>query len=565
MSLDWKKAFTQLPAQADESEQIPLSLSELKKFLDFVHIKECLLRPLSEQEEYPFIESKDLLPSFDSELIEYSSLPGFSLVVFDRPLHSFDELFQYDILTSEASIEPNSGSVVIDTVAHTSNLQTVSSRLSKSQRSSFIKEFNKQDITSMDSYESMIPYLLMMDRAQVIAKNNIGRYYLAGIFASFPSDFDGELKRFGIQIGKFKVGNSDLYVRNRQFVNQYLMELYGFPISSERHTSSAIFARRLYRLGERFLIRVLGQSDRVITTLWNDGSPHRYPIIEKLALVCISKGRKDLCEYLDKEGCFVDKEKRVVILHVVYKQHSYHSANIQQDRALSVLRQEVIHPLTGAYYTGLNVIQDHTTMLLNLNDIVRGEYIGHMVYNRSELIERTDTVENRLKAIYSWMSKNKRRLIGDNDTFYNDVVHILDDYLHSAELNDLSPELERVKKAIQNMYAYIRQAHHIHSITLLEKADSNDNAKSCLARYQTANTLLREMKFELVHYFNDLIEQLFAAVDKMLNDMYVRKKYIFPTEDKLTSYGKNVRKAYLLMVSLLDELKDIQKAHTVHE
>ena len=83
-------------------------------------------------------------------------------------------------------------------------------------------------------------------------------FHLAGVFASFPSDIDSELKRFGIRIGKFVYGDSDMYERNRMFVYQYLMELYGFPIVSERRTSSALFARKLHKMGERFLLRVIG-------------------------------------------------------------------------------------------------------------------------------------------------------------------------------------------------------------------------------------------------------------------------------------------------------------------
>ena len=116
-----------------------------------------------------------------------------------------------------------------------------------------------------------MPYLLAMDRAHVFATDVYGHYHLAGLFASFPSDMDGEIKRFGLRTGKFKIGDNEMYERNRTFVCQFLMELYGFPISSERRTSAALFSRRLHKLGERFLVRVLGQSDRTITTIWNNG------------------------------------------------------------------------------------------------------------------------------------------------------------------------------------------------------------------------------------------------------------------------------------------------------
>ena len=45
-----------------------------------------------------------------------------------------------------------------------------------------------------------MPYLLNMDRAQVLAWDADKFFHLAGVFASFPSDIDSELKRFGIRV-----------------------------------------------------------------------------------------------------------------------------------------------------------------------------------------------------------------------------------------------------------------------------------------------------------------------------------------------------------------------------
>ena len=92
-----------------------------------------------------------------------------------------------------------------------------------------------------------MPFLTMMDRAQVLTlKGDVPgheNFRLSGVYASFPSDLDTEIKRFGLRIGKFAVGDNEMYDQNRNFVYQYMMELYGFPISSERRTSAALFAR----------------------------------------------------------------------------------------------------------------------------------------------------------------------------------------------------------------------------------------------------------------------------------------------------------------------------------
>ena len=116
-----------------------------------------------------------------------------------------------------------------------------------------------------------------------------------------------------------------------------------------------------------------------------------------------------------------------------YKQHRYNADNVRQDRALSVERQELIHPLTGRAMPDVNVVKDTSTMILRLNDIVRGEYVGRAVYKRNELVENTDTDEKRLKFLFAWLSKNQRRIIGYSEEFYNNTTKVLDAYLKNPE------------------------------------------------------------------------------------------------------------------------------------
>jgi len=568
MDIDWKQAFSHgaFPKLGEKgyNEAINVSsLPQLKSFFDEVHIRHCLLRPYCENPDYPVVESRELLPSFETELWEYKGLPGFSMVVFDRELESFNEIFQYNILypTSGHRKLARGESCPAEGAVAGRNLQTIMARLPKQLQGQLESRFRDQDVTALGSYPLLLPYLLSMDRAQVFARDAFGRFYMAGVFASFPSDFDGELKRFGLQIGKFKVGDNAVYERNRLFVNQYLMELYGFPIASERRTSSALFARRLHKLGEKFMIRVLGQSDRVLTTIWSDGTPRRYPWVEKIALVRLTPERTDLIEYLDREGCFVDRTNLVIILRIVYKQHVYHASNIRQDRALSVATQEVIHPLTGERFTGLNVIHDSSTLLLNLNDIVRGEYLGRVVYKRTELIENTDTVEKRLKMLYAWLSKNQRRIIGYGDEFYAGVTRILDSYLYSAELTELPSELTALKHDVEDSYAYIRQARHIHAIASIASREYKGKRLSYLQMLQETGNLLHELKFDLGRYFDELLKQLISNVERLLNDRYIQRKYIDKPEKTLTAHGREMRKAYQRIVSLLDELRGIRKVH----
>src|SRR4030042_6279538 len=106
-----------------------------------------------------------------------------------------------------------------------------------------------------------------MGPAHVLARDPKGDFRLLGVYGSFPSDLDTELKALGRRLGKFQELDSAAYEREREFVYQFLMELYGFPIASERRTSAALFARRLSRLKEQSLIKGLGTADRSITSL----------------------------------------------------------------------------------------------------------------------------------------------------------------------------------------------------------------------------------------------------------------------------------------------------------
>lgn len=124
----------------------------------------------------------------------------------------------------------------------------------------------------------------------------------------------------------------------------------------------------------------------------------------------------------------------MVIIRISYKQHRYNADNVRQDRALSVERQELIHPLTGRVMPDVNVVKDTSTMILRLNDIVRGEYVGRAVYKLcNELVENTDTDEKRLKFLFAWLSKNQRRIIRYSEEFYNNTTKVLDAYLKNPE------------------------------------------------------------------------------------------------------------------------------------
>lgn len=538
-------------------------IQQLKLYLDFVHAKHCLIRPYFEKSDYPLVEFRELLPPFYADPFEYEELPGFSMVAVERPLDYFQEIFQFDILHSILE-QPSAGqgsACPLESTVLKRNVQTLINRLPKRSKEAFKQAFQAKDVTDLELYPSLLPYLTHLDRGQVMGQDIYGNFSLHGVYASFPSDLDSEIKRFGVRIGKFTPGDNARYELNRPFVYQFLMELYGFPIVSERRTSAALFARRLHKLGEPFLVRVLGQSDRTVTSLFSHPQAKFYPRVEKLALVQVDKDQSEVIETLKRGGYFIDAKRRVVLLRVRYKQHKFNPHNVRQDRALSVEHQDVIHPRTGQAFNQCNIIKDTTTMFLRLNDIVRGEYAGRIVFKRHEVVENTDTDDKRLKFLYAWLSKHQRRIVAYSDEFFAKVVQVLDNYLLNPDNYETFQSMFELYHEVWSRYSYIQQARKVRALEDLEEGvDKKGRAFSYLERYTQAVHLLHDLKFEIVNYFDELVLTSIRIGERMMRDRYVRKHYIEPKEDTLTNYGRDVRKQYGRLVSLIDEFKAIRKS-----
>lgn len=560
--IPWQDVFSQISQKAATDASIT-SLPDLKRFLDIVHIRDCLVRPYQEQAAYPIVEPRELLPSFDTDMMEYKDLPAFALVAFGRKLDYFSEIFQFDKLHSPKT--GNADCCPLENLVIEQNIQTLASRLPKRLQQGLRAEFRDRDPTTPENYAQLLPYLLNMDRAQVFSLDEAGIFHLAGIFASFPSDIDSELKRFGLRIGKFVYGDSEMYERNRMFVYQFLMELYGFPVVSERRTSSALFARKLHKMGENFLLRVLGQTDRTLTTYFSDGENRRYPRIEKVALVAVSRDQQEACAAISRKGFFLDPEKRVVIMRATYRQHRYDPDNLRQDRALSVATQEIIHPLTGEILTGLNIIKDSTSIFLRLNDIVRGEYTGRIVYKRVEVVENTDTDEKILKFLYHWLAKHQRRMISYNDEFFLNVSKVINGYLQSPAKAEAFDAVRELYQEVTASLAYIQQARRARALQDIARRKLKGVCITYKRMCAEAVALLTELQFEMVNFFPELARAIVKSVDIILRDRYLIRHYIEPAENTLTSSGLEIRKNYGKLVALQDSIKAVCKSHLACE
>ncbi len=562
-----KDCFNKLPyvwkCGENFSETVNLrTLTELKQFLDIVHIRSCLIQPYREFKDYPLVDSRALLPSFDTELFEYHHLPGFSMLALERELHSFNEFFQYEPIMPLADITYVDGPCCpLESQIINENAQTFMSRMPKNLHPIFEEKFAHQDAAALAQYPELLSLLSQMDRAHVLAQSKSRKFQMAGVFASFPSDLDGELKRFGLRIGKFESGNSTIYQKNRLFTLQFLMELYGFPISSERRSSATLFARRLHKSGEKFMIRVMGQSDRTLTTIWNDGKCGRYPNVEKIALIKIEN--KESIKELKERNAFIDKKNNVAIVKICYRQHAYSVKNVRQDRALSVLSQSIIHPDTGEEITNINILHNTSSLILSLNDISRGEYTGNTVYKRTELIEGTDTEDKRLKTFYAWLLKHQRRIISYSDDSYKSFILLFTNYFETLGYIDSIHPLHKLKTELEQRFTYIQQARTLKDIEDITERNYKGKVLAYDEMLSEAVNVLQSYKFELSTYFEELVSSAINHMEALLNNSYILRNYINKDKDKLTEKGHDINKKYRLLVQLHDEFKNIQKARKV--
>jgi hypothetical protein len=484
--------------------------SVLKEFLEFVHIKKGLLEPYNSR--YPLIEPRELLPSFEKNFAEYKHLPSFSMVAFNRPLSYQEEIFQFDLLHSVEEGQKRPGK---------ENLDKILPHLDPDLRTRCRQRFATRYLTELANYEKLLEFLFHMDRAHVIARDESGDFRLLGVYASFPSDLDTELKALGRRLGKFKVNDSTAYEQEREFIYQFLMELYGFPIASERRTSAALFARRLSRLKEQYLIKVLGSSDRTITSL-SGFEQKMYPLVEKVALIRLPASLAEANPHLAEQGFYVDPRRQVVIFKVTYQQHKYNPLNVLEDRALSVLRQELIHPSHGGRESNLNILKDTKRSLKELTDIVRGEHIGSISYKRSDLISSTKFHEERLKFLSAWLAKNQRRLGAYSQETFEAAKKVLNSYLLNRDYREVFAKYPELHREVLQQVAYLDQAQQLQPLEKLAQPAKKRGPRSS-TRLAQAVTFLEEKKEELPYFYPELFEKCLNLWDQLLSSPYFKK------------------------------------------
>ena len=483
----------------------------LKEFLEYVHIKKGLLEAYDAA--YPLVEPRELLPSFEKNFAEYNHLPSFSLVAFNRPLSYQEEIFQFDLLHPLGDGKRRSAR---------ESLEKILPHLDRDRRTAFKSRFASRDLTDLSHYEELAEFLFHMDRGQVIAREAPqGDFHLLGVYASFPSELDTELKSFGSKLGKFKDQDSASYERERGFVYQFFMELYGFPIAAERRTSAALFARKLSRLREQYLIKVLGTSDRTITSL-SGFEQRQYPLVEKIALISLPQSMVEANPHLREQGFYLDRRRRVVIFKVTYQQHKYNRFNVLEDRALSVVKQELIHPVHGGRDASPNILKDTRRSLKELTDIIRGEHSGSISYKRSELITTTKTHEERLKFLSAWLRKNMRRLGRYSHETFAAAKKLLNSYLLNREFREAFVKHPDLHQEVLQLLTYLTQAQRLQVLERLAQVDEKHQG-SPARRLSQAVAFLEENQGDLAYFYPDLFAKCLSLWEELLNQPYFKK------------------------------------------
>jgi hypothetical protein len=525
-----------------------VDLDTLKNFLDLVHARIALLERFSA--DYPVVDLRELLPSFDPQFTEYKNLPGFSMIALGRQIDYQAEPFQFDLLPHhDDPLFKETDQVRIRRRPQFQGLTQaaalVREQLPDEKRDEFTAVFQGRDLTSLARYPQMLPFLFEMDRAHLIAADPDGVFRLRGVFASFPSNLDAEIKGFGRRIGKFSAHDTQRYVENRRFVYKFLMETYGFPIASERRTSAALFARKLCRLKQAFLIKVLGQSDRTITTLYHPDPRRLFPQVEKTALVQLDSIDQETHNRLRRERFYVDAKRRVALVRVVYDQRRYHPRNIIEDRALSVTRQEIIHPSTAQVISDVNFLQDKTNLVLVLTDIIRGEYHGQIAYHDRETVRGTRAHLSRLKFLAAWIEKHERRLVDYADDTFDAVETLLKSYiLDPGNVESFKAHLALHREVLSRL-VHLKQARTLRQLEELVRLKTKSGSKmNYLEFYRAVLDLIDTHRDFILSFYTHLFDKAMSLLDTILADPYVINRYVKLTGRPQTDYARRIREGY---------------------
>jgi hypothetical protein len=266
----------------------------------------------------------------------------------------------------------------------------------------------------------------------------------------------------------------------------------------------------------------LGASDRTITSLCGF-EQKRYPLVEKVALIPLSPSLAEANPHLESGGFYVDPGRRVVILKVTYQQHKYNRYNVLEDRALSIVRQEIIHPDHGGREVNLNILKDTKRTLKELTDIVRGEHTGSITYRRSDLITSTKTHEERLKFLSAWLAKNQRRLGAYGQDTFEAAKKLLNSYLSHRDYREVFAKHRELHREVVQHLAYLNQVQQLQPLEKLAQPGKCQPGLGPSRRLALAVAFLEENRHQLPYFYPDLFQKCSNLFDQLVHYPYFKK------------------------------------------
>jgi hypothetical protein len=222
-----------------------------------------------------------------------------------------------------------------------------------------------------------------------------------------------------------------------------------------------------------------------------------------------------------------------------------------EERALSVARQEVVHPQTGETLE-MDILGLGRDRLLMLNDIVRGEHRGAILYRERERVVGTGDIRSRLKFLAAWLRKH-RSLVADYspDTFER-IRRIVTSFLQDDKL---AKEFRRNPKLHQELKDTLAELRLAHRLRLLEKlvqtrTDAGGRKLQHVHILVILVHVLSQEAEQLAERHPGPLRKLLSICRKQLSNPYLKRRYLRrPAE---TSLEREVVGHYRLLESLVE-------------
>jgi hypothetical protein len=231
----------------------------------------------------------------------------------------------------------------------------------------------------------------------------------------------------------------------------------------------------------------------------------------------------------------------VVILRVSYSQHRYHPDNVLEDRALSVLRQEVVHPHTGLVLEDMDILGLNQDRLLMLNDIVRGEFHGSILYHGRQRLEYTSGMVSRMKFLVAWLEKHRHILADYSPDNFTRAMKVIYSFLEDGEGKEGFQRHRDLHREVRQVVNRLRISHRLRLLEKLVQSRSDASGRK-LQHIQILIILVHVLSQEgesLAQEHPEALRKLVRICQKALDNPYLKRRY-------LTSPPKNAQQRHIV-------------------